>query len=75
MIEEDIDLVAGDSYGARWRRKMGPDQQHDSTPEEAFKNARLLVPPGPTPLFGGLGAFMDRRMWLCQTPRTHKNSG
>ena len=26
MIQEDIDLVAGDFNGASWRRKVGADQ-------------------------------------------------
>ena len=50
MIEEDIDLVAGDFDGASWRRKMGRQQQYDSTLAEALKNARLPVPPDPIPL-------------------------
>ena len=44
MIEEDIDLVAGDLKGASWRRKVGAEQPYDSTLGEALKNARL---PGP----------------------------
>ena len=44
---EDVDMVAGDFNGASWRYTSGPYQQFDGALEEAFKNARLLVPPGP----------------------------
>ena len=37
VIQEGVDMVAGDFDGASWRRRPGPDQQHDSTLEEAFK--------------------------------------
>ena len=37
MIREDIDLVAGDFNGTSWRRKVGADQQYDSTLGDAFK--------------------------------------
>ena len=52
MIAEDIDLAAGDFESASWRRKMGPQQQYDSTLEEASKNARLPLPLGLPPLLG-----------------------
>ena len=43
-------MVAGDFNGARWRRRSGPDQQFDRTLVEAFKNGKLPVPPGSSPL-------------------------
>ena len=45
MIQGNIDLVVDDFNGESCRRKVGADQQYDSTYEEAFKNARLPVPP------------------------------
>ena len=38
-------MVAGDFNGANWRRKLGPQQQLDSTLEETFKSAKLPVHP------------------------------
>ena len=54
MVQDDVGMVAGDFNGASWRRKSGPDQQFDfdSPLKEAFKNTKLLVPPGSTPLWG-----------------------
>ena len=56
MVQEYVDIVAGHFNGASWRRKRGPDPRFDSTLEEAFEIARLLVPPGPSPLWcsGGI---------------------
>ena len=48
MLEEDVDMVAGDIDGASWRRRSGPDQQFECTLEEAFKNAKVPVPPSST---------------------------
>ena len=50
ITQEDVDMVAGDFNGATWRRKSGPEQQYDRTPEEASTNAKLLVPPGTSPM-------------------------
>ena len=44
MLQEDVDMVAGDFNGASWWRRSGSDQQIDSTHEEAFKNGKLPVP-------------------------------
>ena len=52
MWQEKVDTVAGDFSGASWPRRSGPQQQLDSAPEETFKNAKLPVPPGPSPLRG-----------------------
>ena len=41
MIQNYNDLVVGVFTGASWYRKVGADQQDDSTLEDAFKNARL----------------------------------
>ena len=40
-----------------WRHKSGPQQQLDGTIEDAFKNAKLPVPPGPSPLWESGGAW------------------
>ena len=37
MTQEDVDMVAGDFNIACRRRKTGPEQQYDSTLQEAFK--------------------------------------
>ena len=55
LLQEEIDMVAGDFNGASWRRVSGLGQQFDSTLEEAFKNAQLAVPPRFTPLWGAGG--------------------
>ena len=55
MIRENIDFVEGDFNGASWRRETGPKQHCDSTLEEALNNARLLVHPRSTPLWGSGG--------------------
>ena len=49
MLPEDVDMVAGDVNGAHWQTRSGPHQPFDCTLEEAFNNAELPVPPGPTP--------------------------
>ena len=51
MLQEEVDMVAGDFNGATWRRRSGPDHQSDSTLEGALKNRKLQVPPSPTPLW------------------------
>ena len=52
MLEELVDLVAGDFNGAAWRRPCGNERKLTSTIEEAFADTNLPVPPGPTPLWG-----------------------
>ena len=56
MIEENVDLVAGDFTNTNCRRKVGVEQKNGSTLEETFSDARLPMPPGPTPLWdpGGI---------------------
>ena len=50
-----IDTAVGDFNGACGRRKSGSEEQDGSTLGEAFRNARLPVPCGPTPLWGSGG--------------------
>ena len=52
MLEEHVDLVAGDFNGAAWRRPFGGDRKPISIIEEAFADTDLPMPPGPTPLWG-----------------------
>ena len=35
MLQEQVDMVAGDFNGAAWRRKRGEEHRRDSTIEEA----------------------------------------
>ena len=51
MLEEHVDLVAGDFTGAARRRPCGSDRRLTSIIEEAFADTNLPVPPGPTPLW------------------------
>ena len=51
MLEQHVDLVAGDLNGAAWRSRCGSDRRHISIVEEAFANTNLPVPPGTTPLW------------------------
>ena len=52
MLQEQVDMVAGDFDGPVWRRQSGNEQRYNSTVEEAFANMNLPNPPGPTPLWG-----------------------
>ena len=52
MLQEHVDIVAGDFNGAAWRRTCGSDRRITSIIEEAFANTNLPVPPSPTPLEG-----------------------
>ena len=52
MLEEHVDLVAGDFNGAAGRRSNGNSRQPTSIIQEAFADTDLPVPPGPTPLWG-----------------------
>ena len=49
MLDENVDLVAGDFNGAAWRCD---NRNNISTIEEAFADCALPMPPGPTPLWG-----------------------
>ena len=49
MLDEKVDLVAGDFNGAAWRRD---NKNKISIIEEAFADCALPMPPGPTPLWG-----------------------
>ena len=59
MRQEQVDMVAGDSNGAAWRRQSGSEQRRNSTIQEAFANTNLPIPPGPTPLFGPGGVPVE----------------
>ena len=52
MLEEDVDLVAGDFNGAVWRCPCGSDRKPVSIIEEAFANTDLSMPLGSPPLWG-----------------------
>ena len=52
MMEEHVDMVAGDFNGAAWRRPCRSERRLTSIIEEAFAYSNLPVPPGPTPLWG-----------------------
>ena len=49
MLDEKVDLVAGDFNGAAWRRD---NSNSISIVEEAFADCALPMPPSPTPLWG-----------------------
>ena len=49
MLEEHVDVVAGDLNGAAWRRD---NSNSISITEEAFADCALPMPPGSTPLWG-----------------------
>ena len=51
MLQEHVDMVAGDFNCAAWRRQSSSDPRSISIIEEAFANTDLPVPPGPTPLW------------------------
>ena len=46
MLEEHVDVDAGDFNGAAWRRPCGSDRRLTSIIEEAFADTNLPVPPG-----------------------------
>ena len=64
---QEVDMVARDFSGARWRRKPGPAQQFDSILEVAFKKTPGS-PCHPAPHQGSwwYPKRMDRCMWICQ---------
>ena len=66
MEHEDVDMVAGDFNGASWRRNSAPDQQFDSTLEEAFKNAKLFVPCGLITFVGSQRNSKKQVSWLVR---------
>ena len=47
MLQEQVDMVAGDFDDAAWRRQSGNEQRRDSTIEEAIAKTNLPIPPGP----------------------------
>ena len=49
MLEEHVDVVAGDFNGAAWRRD---NSNNISIIEEAFADCALPTPPGPQPSWG-----------------------
>ena len=44
MLQEQLDILAGDFNGAAWRRRSGGDQRRDGTIEEAFASTNLPIP-------------------------------
>ena len=46
MLQEQVDMVAGDFNGAARRRHSGSDHRPISTIEEAFANTCIPIPPG-----------------------------
>ena len=51
LLQEHVDMVAGDFNGAARRRQSGSEPRPISNIQEAFANTDLPVPPGPTPLW------------------------
>ena len=45
MLQEHVDMVAGDFNGAVWRRQSGSDPRPISKIEEAFTKTSLPIPP------------------------------
>ena len=66
MLDEHIDLVAGDFDGAAWRRQTNGGNL--SVVEEAFADSDLPMPPGPTPLVEPRGSarYLVRRLRVSQ---------
>ena len=62
MLDEQVDLVAGDFNGAAWRRTTNAN--NISVIEEAFADSDLPMPPGSTPLWG-LGAVPGTWSDVC----------
>ena len=52
MLQEHVEMVAGDVNGAAWRRQSCSDPVPPSIIEETFVNTSLPVPRGSTPLWG-----------------------
>ena len=68
MVEEHVDVVAGDLNGAAWRRDTNANSI--SIIEEAFADCALPVPPGPTPLWSpGAVPGMRADVWISQAPQ------
>ena len=51
MLEEHLELVAGDFNGVAWRRSNGNSRQTTSIIEETLADTDLPMPRGPTPLW------------------------
>ena len=64
MLEEHVDLFAGDFNGAAWHRSNGNTRQPTSIIEEAFADTDLPMPLGPTPLWGP-GAIPGKWIDVC----------
>ena len=47
MLEEHVDLVAGDVNGAAWRQSNGNNRQLTSIIEESFADTLFPIPPAP----------------------------
>ena len=75
ILEEHVDLVAGDFNGAAWRRPCGNDRKPISVIEEAFADTDLPMPPGLPPLWGP-GAVPGEWADVCgflKPPDSHEN--
>ena len=59
MLEQHVDLVAGDFNGAAWRRPCGNDRKLTSIVEDAFADTSLPVPPVSTAWWGPGGVLGD----------------
>ena len=71
MLDEKVDLVAGDFNGAAWRRD---NSNNISIIEEAFADCALPIPPGPTPLWGP-GAVPGKWADVCGFLKTPDSDG
>ena len=67
ILQEHVDMVAGDFNGAAWRRPSGSDRRLTSIIEEAFANTDLPLPPGSTPLWGP-GSVPGEWADVCMEP-------
>ena len=51
MLQEHVDVVAGDVNGASWGRPSSSDRHQFRIVEEAFENTNLPMASGPSPLW------------------------
>ena len=76
MLQELVDLVAGEFNGAAWRRQCGGDRKLTSIIEEAFADTNLPVPPGPPPLWDKARCRANGLMYVgLSSHQTHMKSG
>ena len=74
FLQEHVDLVAGDFFGAAWRRQSGSDVRPISIIEEAFVNTNLPMPSVSTPLWGP-GGVPGEWSDVCGFSKKKKNAG